>query len=1027
MLLRLLQNHVLANLFFVLVMVMGILAYLFMPREQDPTINFNWISITTTYPGASAEDVEKLITDPLEDALAQVSDIRFVASTSRESLSNILIRFNELDEHTFEKRVTDLRREIQSKANDELPEEANAPDIFEVTSSNAFPSATVVAVGHGRDENLRRQARNIRKDLERLNGVDRVQAMGLLDPELQVNFDPARLDGLGVTATDLADSVAAHFRDVSAGTVNVGGEEWLVRVQGTDRDPSYLASLPIITAAGEVTLGDVAEVRRGRDEATQIVSYQGKPAVMLSVMKQGHANMLELVEQIRDYVTRYNALKDVRGTELVLVDDQTTMTRQALSVMQRNALLGLILVLLVTWAFLGSRIALLTSVGIPFTLAGTFWVLSALDQTVNVTVLLAVVIVLGMLVDDAVVVVESIYYRLVRGLSAEVASIESLKEVFAPVTAAVLTTMAAFSPLMLMPGILGQFMFVVPLVVTVALAISLLEAYWMLPAHVMAFRVGFDNPSPLQRHRERLTHSVRVKYTQLLVKVLRWPKTALLVVMLLVALAGSAVALGVIRMEFFAFDAVRLFYVNVSMPAGTDLERTLERTIAIEQKVRTALRAEEVRGIVSYAGLNFTDKEPLFGDQYGQVMVSLQPANGDMRSVEEITDAVRPLLHEVAGPINTSILKLQGGPPSSRPISVKVRGDNFPEIRAAVLELKSILGAMPAVHDITDDDVLGSSTLNLRLNSDAVRRAGLHPGQLARLIRIHVDGEVVAILQDEGEQVDVRVAAANGGLPDIDHLLAQSISVPGGGQVTLGTLVHAERTQTKGVVRHYNYRRSITVEADLDKEMLDTRQANLQIQQAWETARLRHPTINLDFSGELDDIQESLDSIFVLFLFGVGLIYAILGTQFRSYFQPLMILVSVPMAFTGVAFGLMVSGNPLSLFTMYGVVALAGIAVNAAIVLISAANARRDAGMSVLHATLYSARRRVIPILITALTTVAGLFSLAIGLGGRSLMWGPVAASIVWGLIFSTILTLFVVPLLYRLFMRDLTPRSEHS
>ena len=186
----------------------------------------------------------------------------------------------------------------------------------------------------------------------------------------------------------------------------------------------------------------------------------------------------------------------------------------------------------------------------------------------------------------------------------------------------------------------------------------------------------------------------------------------------------------------------------------------------------------------------------------------------------------------------------------------------------------------------------------------------------------------------------------------------------------------------------------------------------------WEKIRTDHPNIDLDFTGELDDIQESLDSIFVLCLFGVGLIYAILGTQFRSYFQPFMILASVPMAFTGVAIGLFITGNPLSLFTLYGVVALAGIAVNAAIVLISAANARLEAGMSVLHATIYAARRRVIPILITALTTVAGLFSLATGLGGKSLMWGPVATSIVWGLAFSTVLTLFVVPLLFRLFMR---------
>ena len=230
-------------------------------------------------------------------------------------------------------------------------------------------------------------------------------------------------------------------------------------------------------------------------------------------------------------------------------------------------------------------------------------------------------------------------------------------------------------------------------------------------------------------------------------------------------------------------------------------------------------------------------------------------------------------------------------------------------------------------------------------------------------------------------------------------------------------LVHSETSPSNTSIRHYNFRRTITVEADLDKKLTDTVTANSTIQTEWDKIAGRYPSINLDFSGELDDIQESIDSIAVLFLFGIGLMYLILGTQFKSYFQPLMILATVPMAFTGVVIGLVITNNPLSLFTMYGVVALAGIAVNAAIVLISAANERLKQGMSVLHATLYAARRRVIPILITAMTTIAGLFSLATGLGGSSLMWGPVATAIVWGLAVSTILTLFIIPLLYRLFM----------
>jgi multidrug efflux pump subunit AcrB len=236
--------------------------------------------------------------------------------------------------------------------------------------------------------------------------------------------------------------------------------------------------------------------------------------------------------------------------------------------------------------------------------------------------------------------------------------------------------------------------------------------------------------------------------------------------------------------------------------------------------------------------------------------------------------------------------------------------------------------------------------------------------------------------------------------------------------VQLGDLVSHRLLMSKGYIRHYQLTRAITVEAELDREQIDTVAANERLKAAWAQLHARFPGVELDFSGELEDIQESLDAMGGLFVLGIGLIYLILATQFRSYWQPLIILVTVPLAFTGVVLGLLVSGNPLSLYTLYGVIALTGIAVNSAIVLIDAANERREAGMSVQHAAIYAARRRLVPILITTTTTIGGLFSLAIGLGGKSLMWGPVAASIVWGLGFSTVLTLFAVPLMYRMAMQ---------
>ncbi|MBF0310936.1 MAG: efflux RND transporter permease subunit [Magnetococcales bacterium] len=1018
----LLKNHVFANLAFFLILVTGFIAYHLLPRQQDPEMNFNWINILTLYPGASAEDVEKLVTDPLEEALEKVADIRFVASSSRESNSNILVRFRDVEERVYDKRVADLRREIQNKQR-ELPTEVEDPVILEITSSNGFPAAMLAVVGQEDDENLRRRARQVRKEVERLSGVDKANPLGLNDAEIQVRFRPEAVAQAGLTPTALVEGIAARLRDLAGGQVDVEGVGWSLRYQGQSADPAEIALWPVVGAEGEIPLGRLAEVSRGRKKPDDRVLYQGRAAVLLAVTKREGANVLELTDRLRDFITERNRLADRTGVELVLVDDRSHFVREVLAVMESNALFGLVMVALVTWIFLGSRLSLLVSLGVPFSLAGTFLILHALGESLNVMVLLGVVITLGMLVDDAVVVVETIYVRLQSGLSALEAGVAALKEVAMPVTTSVLTTVAAFLPLMLLPGILGKFMKVIPMVVCLGLTISLLEAFWMLPAHVAAMKLDFSRPSRLHHSRQRMLRWLRGGYTRLLIAFLRRSRLFFAVVLGIFALAGGMMAKGLVPFEFFAFDPFPLFYVNVEMPADSTLARTLEVSRALERRLLERLQPGELQSSVVYAGQQFTETKPMFGDRYGQILISLTPKEGAHRPVRQIIDDMRPVARAVAGPVNLSFLPISGGPPVTKPISVKVRGVAFPEILAGVERLKEIIREIPGSSDIGTDYASGRNELVLRPDGDALQRAGLSPGSLTRLIRLLGDGEVATSLQHEGEKVEVRVQAA-ADWRDMAGLLATPVVVSRGegGLTTLGSLARPGLERGMESIQHYDYRRTVTVEADLNQEQgYNTVKAYALIKKAWAETAAQYPGIDLDFSGILDDIEESLGEIAVLFLFGIGLIYMILGAQFNSYFQPLLILTTVPMAFTGVVFGLYLAGLPLSLYTLYGVVALSGVAVNSAIVLIDAANERRRIGLSATVAVVLAAKRRLVPILVTSLTTIAGLMSLATGLGGKSLMWGPVATAIVWGLTFSTVLTLFVIPLLYRVFME---PRS---
>jgi multidrug efflux pump subunit AcrB len=511
-----------------------------------------------------------------------------------------------------------------------------------------------------------------------------------------------------------------------------------------------------------------------------------------------------------------------------------------------------------------------------------------------------------------------------------------------------------------------------------------------------------------------------LNYIRLLIRVMRYPKLSMSIVSLTFVLALSAVLAGYVRFDFFASDPLRKFYVNIEMPPGTPLEQTMEATLEIEAIARDTVEADELRAMVSYAGQMFTETEVFFGNQYGQIIVSLaEDIHDEYTHVDDVLAAIRARVQDYPGPLNISFFRLSGGPPVAKPISVKVRGDDLDQIAEAAEALKAILRGIPAVHDISDDASKGRNELTLSFDLNAIRDSGLTPSLLSRNLQLLVDGEIVASMQDKGEELEVRVKAAELEPTDINQILRTQIALPSGGARPLDTFLHHTTGKGPGNIRHYNFRRAITVEADLDTDRMNTVEANNMIRDEWEKLATRFPDNDLNFSGQLDDLQESLDSLLILFLFGILLIYLILGTQFKSYFQPFIIIATVPMAFTGVTLGLLLSGNPMSLYTVYGVVALTGIAVNAAIVLISAANDRLRAGMSITHATIYAARRRIIPIIITTLTTIAGLSSLALGLGGKSLIWGPVATAIVSGLAVSSLLTLFAIPLLYRLFVKS--------
>jgi multidrug efflux pump subunit AcrB len=1024
---KLYHNYVFATLAYLLVLLLGMLAYLQLPRERAPEEQSNVVSVSFALPGVSAENIERLVIDPIERMLrTKIKDIEAVDSVALGGTAELTVTFKDIKRPLYERRVQELRRELQALAQADLPKGSQALDIQEQDS--ASPDVFEVLVyGPGNDDNFRRQARQVQRDLQRLDGVAAVSTLGLEDSELHIVFQPGRLSGLGIAPTALGEAIQDYFRDVSAGTVKVSGGEWQVQVNGTDDVAANLAALPVRTGKGSVKLGEIADITRtGKATSTGGTRFRGQYAVRVAVTKQPGANTLALVDEIKSYIDARNQVSASTGVDLFLKSDQSGEIRQALSLMEQHAWSGMLLVLAVTWLMLGTRLAFLTTLAVPFSLAGVFIALQLTEQSLNLSVLLGVVIVLGMLVDDAVVVIEAIGQYLSRGLAPLQATVAALHEVWLPVATSSFTTMASFLPLTLMGGSLGLLMGVVPQVVCLGLLVSLVQALWILPAQAAVVlkaegskgsRLFSAIPLAKADWRKRFRQTLQKRYAVLLIRVLRVPKRALLVVLGLFILAGSAWMLDWVGFEAASEGSSHGFLVTVEMPKGTSMHRTLDKMDEIEQLVAPLFKPGELRSSNVESGATKVNGVAHSEPNYGDIYFSLHPNAG--RDAKALAPLVREkLANSLTGIVNAWVeAEDEWGVTAGKPISLSLSGVRGRELEQAMAQLKTLLSGIPSVHNISLTDQGGLPELSLHLDSDAIDRAGVSPAMVTNTLQLLAGGDVVASFIEGGETINIRVHADEDKLPDIKALLQHAVIRPDGGNVPLSQLVTAELREGAAFIIHQHYERVLTLEADNDERIMDTLAVNRLIEERWQRVAARYPNVKLGLGGKVEDIRKGLSQLQQQFVLGIGLILLIVGAQFRSFTMPFLVLLKVPMAFAGLVLGLLISREPISPNTLYGAVALAGIAVNSAILMFSAGHDRLADGMGIGHATVYAARRRMLPILITSFTTLVGLLPLAMSDDPSSAEWQPVAAAIVWGVGFSTILTLFIVPLLYRLAM----------
>lgn len=1012
------EQPVLVNLSMILIVVAGFLTFDTIAKEEWSEVAINTIKVETTYRGASPEEIEQLITKPLEEELIDLDNVESIASFSSEGFSVINVNFSQ--------KAGDMVRKLQEVQNEvnrvtDLPEDADMPEIERVAPP--FRLITVALAGDAMERVLGEIAEDLAYDLRKIYGVHEVNVIGRREREVRIDIDPARMESFGLDLHDAVRALRSKNLNVPGGTLRRGTSEFLVRTVGELTTVAGFEDIVISEnpAGGHVYVRDIAQVRDTFEDRTIVSHLNGRRAILLNVQQDNFGNIADIVAEIKRTAVHYQAQLPA-GAVLVLANDNSLNLTRRLGILYSNALSGLVLVLLSLFFFIGARPAVLTAIGIPVAFCASILLMDLSGITINSISLFAIIIVLGMIVDDAIIVCENVYRYIESGMPVREAALIGAQEVFWPVTAAIATTFAAFLPMLLMTGPIGKFMSTVPKVVCFALGASLWESFFVLPAHLADYaRPSTQKPGESRRWFQALLSL----YGAVLRTVLRHRYRTVLV-LVAVFVATFALAFGTLEFILFPKQNFDTVIVNVVAPDRIRIEETEKAALAAVHVIQ-GLPPGEVLSVTSIIGrklasLGFKEGGNDVGSNFAEIEVRLSYDGDRDRSGSEILDDLRIRLHDLPLAPWYRLATRNIGPPVGRDVLVRITGDEFPVLTAIARRIKSELAQIPGVTDIEDDFRPGKDELRVVVDEDRAALYELTVEDVATTVRYTCMGGIPTEFNSRNEEFDVVVRLDEQFRSDTADILELRVKNRTGALIPLKNVASVHRTGGYGKIRRFDQRRVINVTANTVDEVATptgVQQAIALRMADWMEA---YPGYSLNFGGEFEDTQKSMASLLRSFGLAIFLIYMILATMFRSFLQPFMLMMNIPFAILGVFAGLVVTRTPMGMMSFLGVIALAGIVVNDSIVLIDFINAHRrdDRSSDRFGPVITACCVRLRPIMLTQITTILGLLPLALGIFGHEVLMTPMAIAIVWGLVFSSVLTLLAIPCFY-LITEDLT------
>lgn len=1005
----------LAVLVLIYVFLMGTYAAFYIKKEAFPNVSFEVVSVNTIFRGASPGEVERLVTNPLEQDLKEVTGVKEMKSTSIENRSYISLIVDP-DQATAYEVKQDAQEVVERFI--ELPKDAEKPIVMEIESADQ-PIVELLLIGDLPKLQKRAFARDLEKKLLKLDGVSKIEPFGMEELEIHIEAIPEKLSQYQLSLNDLVVAVSNQNVSVPGGMIEVSdGKEFIIRTVGEYEEVLDIEQTVVRAndVADAIRIKDVAKVIQTTSKPTTLYRAQNEDAITLTIIKKESADAIDLVDRVKTFVKTLEDEITRSGLSVEYANDASYYIRRRLSVLVNNLGVGLCLVLLVLSLFFPLKIALLTAIGIPFAFLGTLIFFNSVGISINLLTMMGLIIVVGMLVDDAVVVVENSMRYIEKGYSSHEGAIIGTQEIWQPVTAAVTTTVVVFLPLMFMSGIFGKFVSNLPLGVLAGLILSLIECFFILPHHIGFLLRKTDFTKDKNKLYKKVDvfwkNKILVFYESFLKFSLR-KRYYVTTFAVLLFFSTVFVAHKFMKVILFPPDGVEIFLVKAESPVGTTVNETAKLIEPVEDQI-SGLSSKELDVFITRVGTQqLSNADPVIrvGTNLAQIIVYLTPEPDRDRTAKEIIESLRKKTKIPEGLDKLTFERIQPGPPTGDPISIGINANEYEDILPIVSELKAFLSKVPGTSDIRDTYVMGKKELQVKLKQEEANSAGLTVTDVGLTVRSAFEGVEATQIYTLDEEIAVKVTWPSSKKQSLDSINKLKITNRFGQLIPLSSV--AEFTHTQGVASfdHQDNERQIRVLGDIDTTVNSVLAVNKQALDFIKENSEKFKNVTFSFGGEDEDTKESFASLGRTFIVAILGVFLILVVTFQSMLQALLVLfLTIPLGMIAVIWAFFVHGLPITFLGSLGLIALSGVIVNNSIVLIVFVNNARKKGVSKLDSIISACKLRLRPIFLTTVTTVAGILPTAYGIGGLDKFVVPMAMALGWGICIGSILTTVVLP-----------------